>query len=476
MDYAKFIDREEELSFLHGILSSKEFQLIPVWGRRRIGKTSLLLKALNGTGVYFLSNEVTDRQNIERFQETAAKQLEDPTILDLKPDWEIIFRTLAERDLPIVIDEFPYLVASNSAIPSIFQAIVDLHLRKTSTKLFLCGSSIRMMESSVLDYRAPLYGRRTGQIQLRPLKFVYLHAFFPQYGLEDLVRLFGVCGGVPPYLEALDPKLTFWDNVGMKVLNKRFQFAHEVDFLLKQEFNNLGVYKSILKAIADGRTRVEEIRDVLGMGKSDISPYLNKLVTIGLIKRTVPVTEQEKVSRKGIYLIEDQFLAFHFRYILQNWAMIEAGRTEGVLEQIRTDYDSYLGRVFEKVAMEAFLDWCTSRKEVWEKVGRWWFKESEIDLVALSSSRNEMLCAEVKWSAKPISPRVIEDLVRKSGEIRWGRPDRRTRYLLISRGGFTPTCKRLMGDEGILYWNWRDLEKWACGKTKGKIFSSTTRE
>jgi len=471
MNYAKFVDREEELSFLHDILASKEFQLIPVWGRRRIGKTSLLLKALNGKGIYFLSNELTDRQNIERFQETAAKKLDDPTIMDLKPDWEIIFRTLAERDIPIVIDEFPYLVASNSAIPSIFQTIVDLHLKKTGTKLFLCGSSIRMMESSVLNYKAPLYGRRTGQVHLRPLKFAFLHAFFPRYGFEDLVRLFGVCGGVPPYLEALDPKLAFWDNISTKVLNKRFQFAYEADFLLKQEFTSLGVYKSILKAIADGQTRVEDIRDVLGMGKSDISPYLNKLVAIGLVSRAVPVTEHDKVSRKGLYLIEDQFLAFHFRYILQNWTMIEAGRTEGVIEQIRNDYDSYLGRVFEKVAMDAFLDWSASRKEVWEKVGRWWFKESEIDLVALSSSRNEMLCAEVKWSAKPLGPSVIDDLVRKSGEIRWGRPDRKTRYLLISRGGFTPTCGRMMDDKGVLCWDLNDLEKWACGPRKGKLFS-----
>jgi AAA+ ATPase superfamily predicted ATPase len=468
MDYAKFVDREQELKYLREILASKEFQLIPVWGRRRIGKTSLLLKALNGKGLYFLSNEVTDSQNLERFQEAAAAQLGDPTIRDLKPDWEIIFRKLADRNLPIVLDEFPYLVASNPAIPSIFQSIVDLHLKRTGTKLFLCGSSIRMMESSVLEYKAPLYGRRTGQIFLRSLKFVHLREFFPRYGFEDLVRVYGVCGGVPPYLESLDPKLSFWDNIRSKVLNKRFLFAYEVDFLLKQEFTSLGVYKSIIKAIADGRTQVNEIRDLLGAGKSDISPYLNKLTAIGLLQREVPVTELEKMSRKGIYRIADQFLAFHSRYIFQNWAMIEAGQTEGVLELVRKDYDTYLGRVFEKIAQDAFLDWSKSHNKVWEKVGRWWFKESEIDLVALSSSRNEMICAEVKWSARPLGPEILDKLVHKSHEIRWGKPDKKIKYMIISRGGFTPACVEKMRNEDVIHWDLKDLETWALKPFKGR--------
>jgi AAA+ ATPase superfamily predicted ATPase len=466
MDYAKFVNRHNELKFLTKVLSSSEFQFIPIWGRRRIGKTTLLLKAINKKGIYFLATESTDSENIKQFQEDSARCLKDPIILDLALNWETIFKYLGSKNAIIIIDEFPYLILSNPALPSIFQRIIDLYLKNTSTKLFLCGSSIRMMENQVLEYKAPLYGRRTGQIQLKPLRFADVLEFVPEYSFEDVVRLYGACGGVPMYIEQFKPDIPFWESIKEKMLNPQSILYSEVDILLKQELTQLGTYKSILSQIASGKTHMNEIRQALGAGKSDISPYLNNLSSIGLVKRMVPVTEDPSRSRRGIYQIDDNYTNFYFRYILPIKSMIESGYVKSVLESIKKDYDLYLGRIFEDIVIEAFIKWSISQGISWDNVGSWWYKGSEIDLLALSKSRDEMLCGEIKWTKKPVNKKVIENLMEKSEHIRWGSPKRKERYMIISRGGFSKECKHMMADKKILYWGLNDLIKIFSGDGK----------
>jgi len=464
MNYTKFVDREEERTFLKQALDSKDFQLIPVWGRRRTGKTALLLQALGARGVYFLATETADIDNLKRFRDDGARSLNDPTLGSLELNWETMFKYLAPKGIPIIIDEFPYLVSSNPAIPSMFQRIVDLYLKETSTKLILCGSSVRMMESHVLDYKAPLYGRRTGQINLRPLRFEFLREFFPDYSLEDLVRVFGATGGVPLYLMQFDPKKNFWDNIGSSILNINAILYAEADFLLKEEFTHAATYRSILHEIASGKTQMEEIRTSLGLNKSDISPYLNNLESVGFVKREVPVTEDPARSRRGVYRISDNYLNFHFRYVLSAQTMIESKMTKGVLDGIRQDYDTYLGPIFEQVVTEAFLKWSAENGLAWERVGRWWYKEAELDLVALSSSRNEILSAEVKWRRRQATVKDVMALLEKTSEVRWGAPGCKYRHLFVSRGGFTKDCVRLMDEKGILHWALEDIAKIFWGK------------
>lgn len=457
MDYANFVDRDEELAYLRGILESPGFQFVPIWGRRRIGKTTLLLKALEGNGIYFLASEMADIENIRRFQDDASRCLDDPHVLDLTPDWEVIFRYIAKKGTAVVIDEFPYLISSNPAIPSIFQRIIDVHLKKSDTKFFLCGSSVKMMESQVLEYKAPLYGRRTGQIHLRPLDFTHLREFFPDYSFDDLVRVYGACGGIPMYLLEFRPDAPFWVNVEKRMLDPHSILYIDAELHLKQEFTHLATYKSILREVASGKTKMDEIRTALNAGKSDISPYLANLSTVGLVKRIVPITEVGTKSRRGIYRIDDNYLSFYFRYLLPRKSMIESSQARGVTEYIKKEYDAYLGRIFEQVVTEAFLTWSASRGVAWDQVGPWWYKEDEIDLVALSSARNEVLCCEVKWTKKPIGKSAVENLIKKTEKLRWGPPDRKERYLMVSRGGFTPSCMQLMESEGVAYWTIDEL-------------------
>ena len=357
MNYANFVDRESELQFLKKTLRAPNFELIPIWGRRRIGKTELILMAMgkkkNKKGIYFLSTESSEIENLKQFQQDAALCLNDETISDLSPNWETIFKYIGKKNTAVVIDEFPYLILANSAIPSIFQRIIDIHLKTSSTKLILCGSSIRMMESNVVEYKAPLYGRRTGQIKLNPLNFEHLHEFLPNYTFEDLVRVYGVTGGIPMYILQFQKTKSFWENVDEKILNPQTLLYFEADILLKSEFTQLRIYKSILREIAAGKTQMSEIRSALDLGKSDISPYLKNLYSIELVKREVPVTEDPLKSRQSIYKIHDNYMNFYFRYILPYKSMIESGNAGGVLGRIKKDYDMYLGSIFEEISMQA---------------------------------------------------------------------------------------------------------------------------
>jgi AAA+ ATPase superfamily predicted ATPase len=469
MNYAKFVGRKIELDFLKKSLNSTKFQLIPIWGRRRIGKTELILRALrdNKNGIYFLATESTEIENIKQFQKDSARCLNDQTVLDLSSDWESIFKYICKKDPIIVIDEFPYLIQSNQAIPSIFQRIIDIHLKNSSTKLILSGSSIRMMESNVVEYKAPLYGRRTGQIKLNPLNFESLHEFLPNYSFEDLVRVYGITGGVPMYILQFDNNKTFWKNVLESLLQPLAILYFEADILLKQEFTQLQNYRSILREIASGKTKMNEIRSALELGKSDISPYLKNLYSIELVTREVPVTEDPLKSRRSIYKIEDNYLKVYFRYILPNKSTIESGYSKTVLDMIKKDYNNYLGPVFEDICLQAFLKWSRDNGKPWDRIGRWWFKDTEIDIVAVSSSRNELMLGEIKWTKNPIKKKVVEQLITKADDVRWHTTNRKVKYILISRGGFSPECLKGMENKDIIFWTIDDL----CEILWGKAFS-----
>jgi len=459
MRYAKFINRENELGYLKKELGSKDFRLIPVWGRRRVGKTRLILEATKGRSVYFLATEAAERTNLKMFREDASRELDDQTIKDLELDWEVMFRYLSKKGITIIIDEFPYLIVANRAIPSIFQRIVDKYLMGTDTKLILCGSSVRMMESKVLSYRSPLYGRRTGQLRLKPLDFSHLSQFFPKTTFENRMRVYGCCGGVPLYLINFTTDKPFQNNLENIFLNPNSFMYMESDLLLKQEFPNPSTYKSIMKEIASGKNTTGEIRKSLDMGKSDLSPYIRNLMETGLVDRKVPVTENETRSRRGRYFIGDNFFNFYFRYIHPNASMIEGENVCGVLELIDGDMDSYLGRVFESVAHQAFGKWCIDNSTTWDRVGSWWFGEDEIDLVAFSSKRNEMVFCEVKWSKRPAGRSVVEKLVERSKNVRWRNEKRKNIYMLISRVKPTKGCTTFLDEIGGMFWGIDDLER-----------------
>ena len=382
------INRQSELEWLTSHLSRAERQLLVIYGRRRVGKTTLVTTALERAGmtsVYYLCDERGSQHNARRFAAQCADTFED-----IRPDVEDFieaFQYLTARvDEPCVValDEFSYLVDEDDTIPSVFQTIVDDVLAGTEISLVLLGSSISMMEEGVLSYESPLYGRRTGQWELAPLSFADSCAFFPNEDIDTQIQIYSVLGGVPAYLEQFDATQSLLENIEQAVLSKGEFLYEEPEFLLRQELREPATYMAILEAIASGATRVTEIGNEIGHDASSLTRYLQNLSQLAILEREHPVTDPDG---RGLYRLTDDFLRFWFRYVAPNRGTLEQGRTKPVQTTIAETLPTHTSRTFETVCRQAVR---TAAFPVsCSRVGRWWYDGEEIDVVGVNQ---DILC------------------------------------------------------------------------------------
>lgn len=449
----KFVDRERELLFLERKYAEQGAQLVVIYGRRRIGKTEAASQFTTGKpSVYFLATKSSEKDNLDLFFGSLSEHF-GGEVLSLEKTWENAFRYLSKsrERLILVVDEFPHLIEANRAIPSIFQRGWDLYLSKTNLMLLLLGSSVGMMESEVLSRSSPLYGRRTGQWRMDGIEFKYMREFFPPYSTEDQLRAYAVAGGVPAYLLKFDPAKDFWSNVEERVLQKGEFLYNEVEFLLKEELREPKIYMSILRAIAAGAAKFSEIMNSTGLDKSKLSAYLQTLESLRFVKKEVPVTESELRSKKGRYRLVDNFFAFWFRYALPNLAKLEKGEVKPVLKSIRRDFDVYLGRVFEDIALEF-----ASEKLKPSRIGKWWHKGEEIDIVALDEEKKGTTFIEVKWAdlREHEWGKVLDQLREKSQYVKWGRA--KENFGIVAR---TLENKEFLRRAGHFAWDLGDIAR-----------------
>ena len=418
-------DRKKERQELDEVLNSKTFEFIVIYGRRRIGKTELILKATeNKKRIYYLA---IGAKNLERFYNICIGHY--PQVSKLKMDWEVLFDFLKDNAETVVIDEFQNMIQEDANILNIFQSVTDTILKDSPLKLFLLGSSISVMTSKVLDHKSPLYGRKTGSLELKSVSFFDLKEFFPKAGMEELVEIYGFADGVPYYLVRIDR--SFWLWLKDEVEKERGFLKDEVDFLMRYEFEDVSTYKLILEAIAHGKIKLNEIKNYMNVKRTDISPYLRNLIEVGMIKREVPITENVR-SRLGRYYISDNFLKFWFRYIYPNVSSIEEGIFD--IDIIKGDYNRYLGHIFEDVSKQFLIK---ERDKIFKfsKIGKWWHKEREIDIVALNESTEEIMFIECKWqdlSAKQVD-KILAELKEKSKFVRWNDDTRKEQFAIIAK-------------------------------------------
>ena len=441
------IDREAERDWLRSHLGDDERQLLVIYGRRRIGKTTLVTHVLDQLAVpsvYYLCDQRGTESNAERFARACAAAIDDvEPAVDGFPD---VFRYLARRtDGPFVValDEFSYLVEDDQTIPSVFQTIVDDVLADTEISLVLLGSSISMMEEGVLSYESPLYGRRTGQWRLEPMTIDATTGFFPSYSPTALIETYSVVGGVPAYLAQFERELSLRENVDRHILSKGEFLYEEPEFLLRQELREPATYMGILEAIASGATRVTEIANEIGKDASTLSRYLTNLDRLALVERETPVTDPDG---RGVYQITDQFLRFWFRYVYPNRSTLEQGHTEPVLESFTGTFPEHVGRTFEIVSQQvarqsAFPVPCS-------RVGRWWYDELEVDVVGVDEHTETVLLGECKWTTEPVDGGLLSDLESIEPEVRWHGADRSVHYALFSKAGFTSDLRETAEQRG----------------------------
>ncbi|PAU84955.1 ATPase [Halorubrum salipaludis] len=444
------INRENELEWLTSHLSQEDRQLLVLYGRRRVGKTTLVttaLKNLNVTSIYYLCDQRGSRHNARRFAVQCAEAFDDvsPDV----DDFAEAFQYLADRvngPCVIALDEFSYLVADDETIPSVFQTIVDDVLAETEISLVLLGSSISMMEEGVLSYESPLYGRRTGQWELAPLSFTDVRAFFPNDDIQTQIQIYSVLGGVPAYLEQFDTDRSLFENIEQAILSKGAFLYEEPEFLLRQELREPATYMAILEAIAGGATRVTEIATEIDKDASSLSRYLKNLTQLAILEQEHPVTDPDG---RGLYHLTDDFLRFWFRYVAPNQGTLEQGQTEPVRAAIAETLPTHTSRTFETVCQQAVQ---TSAFPVsCSRVGRWWYDGEEIDVVGLNQHTDTLLLGECKWTSTPVGRSLFDELTALESAVRWHGDDRDVKYVLFSRAGFNDELWAVADEHPTLY-------------------------
>lgn len=432
-----FIDRKSELEALQDEWERDNRSFIVIYGRRRVGKTSLIKEFIKDKRhVYYLATELPIEQQFRDLQRQAGNELDDD-LLKNEPftRWDDLFNYIEDLDdnFILVIDEFPYLVEAESAIPSIFQKGWDESLKNSNIDIILCGSSISMMEDEVLKSDSPLYGRKTSQLKLKDLPIRSIQKFLPGHSPEETIRYFSIFGGIPAYLELLEPENNFENNILRTVLNIDAPLKDAVDFILKTELRKPERYRGILSNLARGVNTLNGLSQAMGMEGNQISQYLSRLRTLGLTKRIEPITmSPKKRKRRGRYMITDKFTRFYFYYVLPNRSDIEEGKTGSVFNEFKDTEGHFISTIFEEIARDYVV-----KNKKYSKVGRWWYKEDEIDVVALSEKGNKLLLGECKWSRNPVSEKIYHKLKDKADRVRWKNEDRDLEYVLFSKSGFT---------------------------------------
>jgi AAA+ ATPase superfamily predicted ATPase len=447
----QFVNRVEELKALGEAYKSGRKELIIVYGRRRVGKTALVRKSVeNVPHIYFFAEETLESENLRTFRSLVAKALQNPVVEKAELSWEELFELLDGSGVVVIIDEFPNLLKANRGLVSKFQKIWDSAKR---LKLVLTGSAITVMESHVLGYKSPLYGRRTLSIRLRPLSFLHLREFFPEKSWEELVRIYGITDGIPAYIREVQFRLRAGEGLE-EVFQPNKPLFDEAEFLLRSELREPARYFAILKAIAFGKTKFGEIASFTGLPSSTVSKYLSNLQTLHIVEERHPIGEPER-RRNARYYLSDLYFNFWFRFVYPNRSQL---LDFGYIENFEEEYNHYLGFVFEKVSVDFLRELNKTGKLPFRftQIGKWWRRGEEIDLVALNEREKKALFVEVKW--RDLKEReakgILRDLKRKAelvGLAGWEKD-----YGLIA--------KRVKGKEGLrgggwLLWDLKDFER-----------------
>lgn len=449
----QFIDRESELKTLQNEYERSGSSLVVLYGRRRVGKTTLISEFIKDkNALFFLASEESETQNRLAFKDKAAEFIGSDLLrnADVK-SWDVIFKAIMdspfEKKPVIVMDEFQYIGKSNPGFPSIFQRIWEETLKQKQVMVILCGSLISMMESQTLSYNSPLYGRRTAQIRLTQIPFRYYGDFFPQKNRRELIEMYSVTGGVPKYIELFSESQDIYTAIERNVLNRSGYLYDEPNFLLQQEVSEIGSYFSVIKAIAAGSSKLSAIASMLEVKATSLSKYLKTLIDLDILEREVPVTENNpEKSKKGLYKIKDNYIRFWFAFVYPNRSFIESGNSRIVMNKIRkgliTNHTAY---VYEDVCRERM--WELNAEEKWpfqfSKIGRWWDAHDEIDIAAIDPDGNNLILGECKFWKEPVGASVLHNLESKAFRVEWEKNNRQVWYVLFSASGFTEELKQL---------------------------------
>jgi uncharacterized protein len=413
-----FLDRENEKQRLDASLSSDDAQLVVIYGRRRIGKSTLIRQVLKESDIYFLahlSNAILQR---EQFAEAIAEQITGFNDV-IYPSWESLFSNLRNslrKPLTICIDEFPYLVKKSPELPSLIQKIFDEPADR-SYHLVLCGSSQQMMQGLVLDSSAPLYGRANQILKINPLHQGWIQEAIHCYPVEA-VQEFSVWGGIPRYWELRAQEDSFESAIKNQVLDRLGVLHEEPLRLLADDMRESVQAFSILTLVGRGIQKLSEIAARLGKPATHISRPLDKLIQLGYLKRETPYGTSPRSGKKSLYKISDPFINFYFTFVESNLSRLELGLIDQVYRSITPKLSHYVANEWENMCRTCIPFEPLNGIE-FNAAARWWGTningdKMELDLVCESLDKKYLLVGECKWSTINNPERLLYELRAKA--------------------------------------------------------------
>jgi AAA+ ATPase superfamily predicted ATPase len=454
------IDRRQELARLTEAIERPP-QLIVLRGRRRIGKSFLLIHALaRHRGVFFQADEQTERAHLDLLAREVSR-LFGPRVPLRFESWDEALETLGElareRPLAVVLDEFQWLRAAQPSLDSIVQRHWDRWQRqRTPITLILSGSALRLMEQ-LLDPGAPLYGRADYRPLLPPLDFRDASRFAAR-GLdaEQKLRRYAVLGGTPQY-QVWAGEGGLDDVLAERILSKGESLYEEPLHLLRgeQEIRDPASYFAVVREIAAGRTRTGEISNATQLPTPNLAKMLSRLETLGYLEGRAPLGPSGPEAKRTRYRLTDPFFRFWFRFVFPNRSLLERGRVKEVLRIVKRDMDTFMGQAFEDCCREWVGHYAGDALPASQHLGRWWSRDGqvEVDIAGASRGRYDLL-GSCKWSRKASAAVLGQLLSHRESMRRAG-----SAHLLIFARGFEPELARRAKEEQVTLVGIDDLFK-----------------
>lgn len=442
-----FVGRTKELSFLNDLYDSDKFEFAVIYGRRRVGKTTLIKEFVKDKElvINFAAIEYDNQTNLRNLSFEIYKQLDGieskSVFLDFQSAFEYVFEKSITQRIVLVLDEYPYMAREEQSLNSVLQRLIDKYQETSKLVLLISGSSMSFIEKEVLSYKAPLYGRRTGQIKLLPFTFKEASLMLDGYSSFDKFLLYGALGGTPLYLSLVNQKKTAFENIVRLFFNDNSIIFEEPMNILRQELKEPSTYNKIITAIANGASRQVEIATKAGLSSGACAVYLKNLIELGFVFKENPYLDES--TKKSLYALKDNMFKFYYRFVPQYLNIMRVSSFESIPPFMANSISEYLGKAFEGLCKEYLWQefYLGNSPLMFKSLGRWWGNDprsksqSEIDIVG-EADKDNCLFAECKWTNETVDEKVLDTLVHRSELFNY----QNKYYYLFSKSGFSSGC------------------------------------
>ena len=405
----KFVDRIDEAARLKDALAREKSSLVVMYGRRRLGKSTLIKRVLSENDVYFLADRSEGQHQRALLAKVIAQVFPDFEKLSY-PDWESMFRAVnyrTDKRFTLCLDEFPYLVEQSPELPSVLQKLVDE--KQLKYNLVLCDST------------APLYGRADEIMRLTPIRLPYIQEAL-NLNAMNAIEEYAVWGGVPRYWELRENRISLDDAMWHNILSVNGALYEEPIKLFQDDVKDIVKTSTIMSYIGTGANRLSEIAARCNEPATNLSRPLKKLVDLGFLEKDVPFGIDEKNAKKSLYKIADPFMAFYYKFVVPNRSFIELGRRLPIEQALTAHFSEYVSMQWEKLCRDAVTGNLVNGV-VYGQAKRWWGsvlnedkkpEQVEFDVMAESLDKKSLLVGECKWTTQENGKQLTAELLRKA--------------------------------------------------------------